>query len=527
VTYDAATINEATSVAGAVGALMVDESLLPGVVGAALRNAGLEEVEDVRGRDSLWVYNHYGSMLNKDLIVRQQPTFSHQLRDFAVLHKAMVFNEEGATRDLFLGGQNDHGLVFGWGYNNSEQEFFSSASAHNLAAVPADHQQISAAPSQWEVELPRQPHDVDVNAPTQPGKHYVAFVMSDGDNVQWLTNDYRDPRWFGSPHRGTFPMNFDLSPSLPLVNRVALKYFYDEAAGDAEATYFVTASGVGVNYPSQVPDLGGFIDATTEAMESVDHQIISVLEEAFDLDALQRMVDAPQALGLMLKIGPAYAGQRGAIHWHNGKPIVSVKYTLWDGFDTPNEIIAALNAAPADPLHDVASYSIVNVHPWSTSTAGGGQGDPMSNVDHIVQSLDSRVEVVTLEELFIHLRRNFGDPVVGLSSDFDADGDVDGDDFLAWQTGFGTLSGASREEGDADADGDVDGDDFLIWQREFGTALRGRSALVPEPASITTAGLLAALAAAIVGSRQPSTPTRATCSDAPFCPLADRFWPPS
>ncbi len=32
------------------------------------------------------------------------------------------------------------------------------------------------------------------------------------------------------------------------------------------------------------------------------------------------------------------AGHNGTIYWHEGKPIVSVKYTLWDGFHTPHEI---------------------------------------------------------------------------------------------------------------------------------------------------------------------------------------------
>jgi hypothetical protein len=40
----------------------------------------------------------------------------------------------------------------------------------------------------------------------------------------------------------------------------------------------------------------------------------------------------------------------------------------------------------------------------------------------------------------------------------DADGDVDGRDFLIWQRNVGAS-------GDFDNDGDVDGRDFLVWQR--------------------------------------------------------------
>lgn len=73
-----------------------------------------------------------------------------------------------------------------------------------------------------------------------------------------------------------------------------------------------------------------------------------------------------------------------------------------------------------------------------------------------------------------------------LPADFDKDGDVDGDDFLTWQTGFGTTTGATQADGDADGDGDVDGDDFLKWQTDFGSG--GGDGLgvgaIPEPGTM-------------------------------------------
>ena len=248
VVYNPASINQATSVAGALGAIMVDESLLSGPIGAALTSAGLNQVEDVRGRSDAWVYLNYGSQFNKDVIFRQQPTLSHQLRSFAVKEGGFVFNQTGFFRDIYLAGQNDHSLVYGWGYNNSEHEFFSSATENNLMAVPADHLQSAGPFSAWDTEIPQQVAHTPTNIPTEAGKHYVAFVMSDGDNVQWLTNIFRDERWFGSPHRGDFDITFDLSPALMDTNPIALKYFYEEVAGDQNKTFFVTPGGHGLTY---------------------------------------------------------------------------------------------------------------------------------------------------------------------------------------------------------------------------------------------------------------------------------------
>jgi hypothetical protein len=60
-------------------------------------------------------------------------------------------------------------------------------------------------------------------------------------------------------------------------------------------------------------------------------------------------------------------------------------------------------------------------------------------------------------------------PVGAANADFDADGDVDGNDFLRWQQGLGAAGNATAEDGDADGDQDVDGDDLAAWKEQFGS----------------------------------------------------------
>ncbi|MBN1854538.1 MAG: DUF4832 domain-containing protein, partial [Pirellulales bacterium] len=69
-----------------------------------------------------------------------------------------------------------------------------------------------------------------------------------------------------------------------------------------------------------------------------------------------------------------------------------------------------------------------------------------------------------------------------LDSDFDRDGDVDGEDLVTWQCNYGLFS---PEGGDADRDGDVDGNDFLIWQYQTGNLPSSElaSRAVPELSS--------------------------------------------
>ena len=54
------------------------------------------------------------------------------------------------------------------------------------------------------------------------------------------------------------------------------------------------------------------------------------------------------------------------------------------------------------------------------------------------------------------------------SADFVDDDIINGLDFLAWQRGFGTTSGAVRTDGNSDDDGDVDGSDLAAWQLTYG-----------------------------------------------------------
>ncbi len=56
------------------------------------------------------------------------------------------------------------------------------------------------------------------------------------------------------------------------------------------------------------------------------------------------------------------------------------------------------------------------------------------------------------------------------ASDLDADGDVDGTNFLQWQRGAGTTSGATLADGDINGDGAVDQDDLSVLLDQYASA---------------------------------------------------------
>jgi hypothetical protein len=86
--------------------------------------------------------------------------------------------------------------------------------------------------------------------------------------------------------------------------------------------------------------------------------------------------------------------------------------------------------------------------------------------------------------------------------DFDSDGDVDGADFVAWQTNFPTATGATLAQGDADSDGDVDGADFVVWQTNFPFTPDPGAVAVPEPLGVTLMAGLAAIGLATMPTKR-------------------------
>ena len=74
-----------------------------------------------------------------------------------------------------------------------------------------------------------------------------------------------------------------------------------------------------------------------------------------------------------------------------------------------------------------------------------------------------------------------------IPGDFNADGEVTGDDLQKWKLDFGMGAGS-----DADGDGDSDGADYLVWQRNLGqsaaaVAVAAPFVAVPEPGAMVYA----------------------------------------
>jgi endonuclease I len=142
----------------------------------------------------------------------------------------------------------------------------------------------------------------------------------------------------------------------------------------------------------------------------------------------------------------------------------------------------------ATPLAAGASKSVLAS--LATSTAGS-----FSASYTLSFSDENLVGATTLGSLTLSLSGVI-EASAAATGDFDADGDVDGQDFLAWQLGLGLENGATRGDGDANGDLAVDAADLEIWQAQFADASAANA--TPEPRALLMLPLAALMMAATI-----------------------------
>ena len=397
----------ASALAGVLRAIPVDTVGEP-----RAQAAGLKMVLDVRGRDGRWALAQYGARFTRGLFVEIAPTKRKYLRDIAASRKAFLYFDTPTStfRTDVAKALGPNALCLGWG--EGEHGWVTGLSAGSAAGIPADYNtNLSVLSYATEPDLTQKTHqptpeDVD-------GVHYVAFVMTDGDNIQWVQRAFVDDvRWFGSPERGKFPMSWEMAPVLAELAPSYLRYLQLAATNTATVKDFFVAgpSGLGYMFPSRYPDLRGYLERMGPAVARADLRIVTILDDGPGMAICDAFLDRPEVDAVIYKDFADYNQRQGAIRWRAGKPCIAHRYLLWDNggtSDSPAGVAASLAMRPRAPRTDPQSFSLVNVHAWSM---WGGAG-AMSAAAQTVAMLPPQVKVVTAEHVIRLLRKYHGTPM--------------------------------------------------------------------------------------------------------------------
>ncbi len=392
-------LNAATSLAGVEDSIVVDSSLESQ---ALLR--GLPKRLDLTGRNEAWVVQNHGGRLNPKVAFEQLESFADELRDYAVLSRALFFHDGNSTfRNTVVDGLADDGMVMGWGdASGGEEVFVGAGSDRGVFTIAADYAHDLAPLSGVPTQVLQQPNHAVPTA--EAGVHYVAFVMTDGDNLQWVLGQFQsDTRWFGSPYRGTFDMGYGMPPVLAELAPSVLAWYYAHAStGPGRDSFVVGPSGGGYFYPSRYPAglLSAHVDRLADWMAVADLGLVQILDSnAFERRDLWELYTAKPGIdGLFYLEYSDYSAGAGQVVWSNGKPVIAARTKLWEGLANSDieSVKATLNGALRDPTSTLG-YSMVPVAAWD---------DAMTKTKSVVDGLGSNVRVVTPEALVALMQQN-------------------------------------------------------------------------------------------------------------------------
>ena len=330
------------------------------------------------------------------------------LRDYAILSKSLVFYEDdvkdSSFREIIFNSMDDGGRILGWGPD--EHTNVSISSKCGIDMIAADWSYNLSVLSAYKSTPQVQKTNNDFKE--EDGVHYVTFIMSDGDNQQWLLgSNFSMKNWFGSPYRGTFNLGWSISQSLYYLAPTVFNKYY-EAAGSSKYNdnFLVPASGNGYMYPSKFPyeRLGGYTKRLNDYMSLVNQNYVLILDdEAFYKKELWDKYTCNSSIdGLLYLNYDKNNAYNGKIIWSNNKPVISCRDLLWGGLEDENELINNINNridSGYTNIKDPNSYTFVYVHVWSNT---------MDNVNNIVNELNknSKIRIVTPENFIKSIRDN-------------------------------------------------------------------------------------------------------------------------
>lgn len=402
-----ASLSIARMVAHKYDGIIVDEALE-----SAARKHGLTNAFDATTKNDPWfLTNWWPQWPIQDLALEQNNDPAKLgdvicMNDYSAATGVPVFFEgtNSGLRSKFLQGMKPDSVLLGWPLCSDELTFTAENSRHNVSLAAANWCFNLALLSSFRQgsHLPLQQAPAPAGPPTETKVHYVTFVFTDGDNVQWFHNGFLgSSNWWGSPKRGQVPLGWGISPTLRDLSPTIVETLYDPAEHNGVAQdHFCAMSPIGYCYPS-------LLSAQTRAtnarrleryMQDLGLSILIVLDKSgFENEAVYQPYLAQPAIRAIFywdAFGD-YAKYAGAIRWVNDKPIISAFATLW-GSKGPTQVAAAINQRPATPF-TASGYSMIAVHAWSHT---------VEDVHQCVQLLGPQVRVVTPATFVDQLRRN-------------------------------------------------------------------------------------------------------------------------
>ena len=405
IVYDTAqvhTVNLATLLAGERGALIASPRLAERLAAAPYN---LPVLEDLRGRfaDKLAVYRtlytEYWPQREHRILMGISPTIiKAAVREYAVaLALPTIWLDpevpgESELLDQFLAGLAPGGHYLGWW--PEEAPGITRASEFGVPTIPSDYSNNLTVHGGFDRAIRINPPPP---APPLKNKIYVAFILSDGDNLQFVEHALR--KIWSDTARGSVPLGWTVSPAMRDAMPGALNYYYDSATDNDNL--ISGPSGLGYVYPNFFPDtatLGEYVSRTEEYNRATGLRVTTVWNTITGgVDAQSGEVyarHAPTLLGLTAQnTGGALAVYADRLPV---KPL-TCNY-CWDEENMGRHIAGAAE----DWDGSAPRFLLIQSQPWKGATP--------ATFRRVAESLGPEYRVVRPDHLFELLRAHHGLP---------------------------------------------------------------------------------------------------------------------
>ena len=389
--------------------------------------AGYSMKYDATHKTTLDAWHEFKDKCNNEALVIM-PVQTGELREFAIKNNLFVLNlnkkqgdpRSGQNVDLLeevLAWLQPNVPVYGWEQGVSEDQFVARISKSGHPMIPCDwsynHSLTSLLYTERQQPVQAQsfnPKFIDFGKK----RNYVSFFLSDGDNIQWMMQDFATS-FYDVPEAIEVKMSYGLPVStLSMMAPAQLHNLMNLRRDECSVLEMLGGGYYYIDTYSQNNNRNDNLKVAAErlavSMRRYHVGLLGVMamdvKSVASKEAYQAFVDANDRLeGIIALQYSPYAGGGGEVFWVTNKngydiPVITVRYSLWDRIHeregSPDFIASKLEAEA-----QVESFSAICVHAWSRFE-GNAHGAAAARL--CAGKLDGRFEVVNMQELVWRLR---------------------------------------------------------------------------------------------------------------------------
>lgn len=389
--------------------------------------AGYSMKYDATHKTTLDAWHEFKDKCSNEALVIM-PVQTGELREFAIKNNLFVLNlnkkqgdpRSGQNVDLLeevLAWLQPNVPVYGWEQGVSEDQFVARISKSGHPMIPCDWSYNHSLTSLLYTER-QQPVQAQSFNPKlidfDKKRNYVSFFLSDGDNIQWMMQDFATG-FYDVPEAIEVKMSYGLPVStLSMMAPAQLHNLMNLRRDECSVLEMLGGGYYYIDTYSQNNNRNDNLKIAAErlavSMRRYHVGLLGVMamdvKSVASKEAYQTFVDANDRLeGIIALQYSPYAGGGGEVFWVTNKngydiPVITVRYSLWDRIHeregSPDFIASKLKAEA-----QVESFSAICVHAWSRFE-GNAHGAAAARL--CAGKLDGRFEVVNMQELVWRLR---------------------------------------------------------------------------------------------------------------------------